>query len=108
MGSMHKPALGIQPGQTVGRKDKVGYRPPALRPCKESNVFPLRAILLPLIIQALDSQTARGDSSCMRRSNVQWEIRSGITNIRGWDAASTKGAETIGGTMGMKVIFKSG
>ena len=34
-------------------------------------------MVLPLIIQALDSQTARVNSSCTRRSNVQWETKSG-------------------------------
>jgi len=63
-------------------------------------------MLLPLIIHALDSQTARGSSSFARSSYGQWETRSGNTNICGLDVASTKGEETFGGTAGMKDIFQ--
>ena len=63
-------------------------------------------MVLPLIIQALASQTARGSSSCTRRASVEWEIKSGITNIRGRGVVSTKGEETFGGTTGMKDIIQ--
>ena len=39
---------------------------------------------------------------------MQWETRSGITNIRGWGVALTGREETFGGTTGMKDIVKSG
>jgi len=85
---------------------KFANRPPPLRPCKEVNIFSQRPMLLPLIIQVLDSQTARGSSSFTCRSYVQWETKSGNTNARGRGVASIKGDETFGGTMGKKVIFQ--
>ena len=39
---------------------------------------------------------------------MQWETRSGITNIRRWEVLLTGGEEAFGGTTGMKDIFKSG
>ena len=111
MGSMRKSSLRIQSGQTIERMRKVDWpnkhEPPILNLCKEFNVFSLRATVLPLTIQVLASQTARGSSSLKRRSNGQWETRSGNTNIRGPDIGSTKGEETLGGMTGTKVIFKS-
>jgi len=85
---------------------KFANRPPPLRPCKNFNPFSLRPMLLPLIIQVLDSQTARGSSSFIRGSNGQWETRSGNTNARERGVVSTKGEETLGGATETKDIFQ--
>jgi len=107
MGSTHKSSLRIQPGQTIEYGEgRLENEPPILKVCNEFNVFSLLATLLPLIIQALDSDTARGSSSFTRRSNGQSETRSGNTNIRGPDVASTEEGETFGGITGMKDIIQ--